>query len=151
MTEHDSPEAIAQRGSQKDPLIMHFIVRESLNMSTGKIAAQCAHAAQMQLLNYYTLQSMCNVLTNKTEISQASSDAIDIFQKWLNSSFRKVVLVADEREWNKVKADILPIDRMTVIDNGLTEVPSGSETVIVLFPMYKSQVPKVIKRLQVLK
>lgn len=38
-----------------------------------------------------------------------------------------------------------------VVDAGLTEIPSGSETVIGLWPMRKSQVPKTVKRLQVLK
>jgi PTH2 family peptidyl-tRNA hydrolase len=133
---HDSPEQVELRKGQGDPLIMYLIVRESLNMSVGKIAAQCGHATQMVLLQHFEAPTM------KSEPSA--------FEEWLSTSFRKVVLSADEKEWAKVR-DSGEVRFLTVTDAGLTEVPSGSETVMVLWPMRKSLVPKVIKRLQVLK
>jgi PTH2 family peptidyl-tRNA hydrolase len=133
MQDPNSKEAILQRSSQEDPIIMYFVVRESLNMSVGKIAAQCAHAAQILLLKYFN--NNCN-------------DPI-LFEKWLNSSFRKVVLRADDKEFSKIKDQATNI--ALVVDNGLTEVSPGTETVIGLLPIYKSQSPKYIKRLQVLK
>lgn len=143
MTKQDpnSPEAILKRYSQEDPIIMYLVVKESLNMSVGKTAAQCAHASQMLLLKYFELQ---NKGGSKSEIEQ-----IDIFDDWLDSSFRKVVLRADDKEFEKVKEEC--DNKVVVTDIGLTEVAAGSETVIGLMPVYKSQVPKCIKRLQVLK
>jgi peptidyl-tRNA hydrolase len=73
-----------------------------------------------------------------------------LFAEWLDTSFRKVVLRADDKEWEKVKA-CPDITYVIVRDAGLTEVEAGSETVIGVFPLRKSQAPKIIKRLQVLK
>ena len=52
MTDHTSPEAIVARKDQEDPIVMYLIVRESLNMSIGKTAAQVGHAVQMLHLKY---------------------------------------------------------------------------------------------------
>lgn len=139
MKDPNSPEAIQKRATQEDPIIMYLIVRESLNMSIGKTAAQCAHAAQILLQKYY--------LDYFAEID----DKHDLFRSWLNSSFRKVVLRADEKEWSKLKNEFAPNNIALVVDAGLTELEPNTETVIGLAPMRKSQVPKLVKRLQVLK
>ena len=73
-----------------------------------------------------------------------------LFKNWLISSFRKVVLKADDKEWAKIKADLEDGD-VIVVDAGLTEIEPGSETVIGMHPIHKSSVGKLIKRLQVLK
>jgi len=141
MKNHQSPEAIAARANQQDPIIMYLIVRESLKMSTGKIAAQVGHAVGMFHLEYAELtQSLAGAMT----------DHYIMFSDWLDSSFRKVVLSADDKEWKKVKEEYADY-MVEVIDNGLTEVPSGSATVIGLWPMKKSQSSKVIKKLRLLK
>ncbi len=88
-----------------------------------------------------------NFLT--VQVPKEMTDKADIFQKWLNSSFRKIVLKADAKEWNKIKEEYA--DRMVlVVDSGLTQIPSGSSTCIGLWPMHKSQASKTIKRLQAL-
>ncbi len=154
----DSPEKIAARAEQSDPIVMYLIVRESLGMGVGKIAAQCAHASQMLLLQH---------IANDSSISEWNSDGIhfscaqqaildggQIFATWLGTSFRKVVLRADEKEWHKIKTMVdgdYAWKHVMVVDSGLTEVAPGSSTVIGLWPMYRSQVPQVIKRLQALK
>ncbi len=149
MTDHNSPEAIAARANQEDPIIMYLIVRESLNMSIGKTAAQCAHAAQMLLIKYFDYLFIDMDLAHHP--MPFSQEDADLFQAWLDGSFRKVVLKADDKEWKKIKDQIVESNRVTVIDAGLTEIEPGSETVIGLIPMRKSNAPRVIKRLQVLK
>lgn len=148
MEDHNSPEAAAKRASQEDPIIMYLIVRESLNMSIGKTAAQCAHAAQMLML-LYMKHSPFKVIHN-FGVEDHNTTQIEMMEKWLDSSFRKVVLRADEKEWEKLKKEFTSY-RSLVVDAGLTELEPNTETVIGLWPMYKSQVPKVVKRLQVLK
>jgi len=144
MIDYNSPEKVSQRVNQEDPIIMYLIVRESLNMSIGKTAAQVGHAVQMLHLKYEEEHQSwlsgwtCNV------------DQVKIFQEWLDTSFRKVVLKADDREFAKVQKE-LPNDIVLVTDAGLTELAPQTDTVIGVFPMRKSEVPKVIKRLQVLK
>jgi PTH2 family peptidyl-tRNA hydrolase len=147
MINHDSPEAILARATQQDPIIMYLIVKESLGMSAGKIAAQCAHASQMMLLKYMEFERY----EHSTKLPPFSREVYDSITEWLDNSFRKVVLRASDSEWNKIKEQYPEKRRITVVDAGLTEVDPGTETVIGLFPMRKSVVPKVIKRLQVLK
>jgi len=129
----NSPERVVARASQEDPIIMYLIVRESLNMSIGKTAAQCAHAAQMLMLK-----------------TSSNTNAL-IFEKWLDHSFRKVILKADEKEWVKLKEILNKDDYVVVIDAGLTELIPGTETIIGVMPLYKSTCPKLIRKLQILK
>lgn len=150
MEDHNSPEAVAARADQANPIVMYLIVRESLGMGVGKTAAQCAHASQMLLLQY--VRAKFTHVESQPDWDNHSSEAeyiwCDLFEEWLKTSFRKVVLKADDKEWVKLKE---LQNYIIVIDAGLTEIVSGSETVLGFFPMRKSEVPKVIKKLQVLK
>jgi PTH2 family peptidyl-tRNA hydrolase len=164
MKDYDSQEEREKRASQEDPIVMYLIVHETLDMSTGKTAAQCAHASQMLTLQYFHLKEFSKQ-TQKEIIAKPDAVALDrlkllyanmapfisIMGEWLQGSFRKVVLKADDKEWNKLKEEFKDKNMVLVVDAGLTEIPSGSETVIGLWPMRKSQVPKTVKRLQVLK
>lgn len=137
-----------------DPIVMYLIVRESLGMSIGKTAAQCAHASQMLQIKY---NELLNKITKEIEnLTKEPNWAQEypqyfIFYEWLSSSFRKVVLRADDKEWEKIK-EHFNNSTIVVKDAGLTEVPSGSETVIGLWPMRKSEAQlTLIKKLQTLK
>lgn len=151
MEDPNSPEAVAARANQEDPIVMYLIVRESLGMSTGKVGAQCAHASQMMLLKYLAFQQAFDYTgaAHDEPHMKAAFHKIVEFKEWLDTSFRKVVLRADDKEWAKIKAAF--DNHVLVVDAGLTEIASGSETVIGLWPMRKSLVPKLVKRLQVLK
>lgn len=158
--DYNSPEEVEKRASQEDPLVMYLIVRESLGMSIGKTAAQCAHASQMLQLRFSKISdeltdleeqdNLFGSLTAEQRIFWNENHPLYfIFSEWLSSSFRKVVLRADNKEWEKVKAEIS--NKVVVVDAGLTEIAPFSETVIGLWPIRKSQAPKIIKKLQVLK
>lgn len=167
MKDHESPEAVAARASQEDPIVMYLIVRESLGMSTGKTSAQCAHASQMLTLEYFEMKEKSKTIQKqiapllqpkpegaemealKTEYAKLARP-LSIFGEWMDSSFRKVVLRASDKEWAKLKEEFKS-SMVLVVDAGLTEIEAGSETVIGLWPMRKSQRPKTIQRLQVLK
>lgn len=136
---HDDPEYVNLRKNQEDPLVMYLIVNSDLNMSIGKACAQTAHASQMITQQIHEW--------DKNDLSKQYEDRIKEFNKWCDQSYRKVVLRASKKEWEKIKEQL---DCMVVIDIGLTEVFSGAETVLILFPMKKSEVPKIIKRLQIL-
>ena len=51
----DTSKKVQTRKDQEDPWIMYLIVRESLNMSAGKIAAQVGHAVGIIYESYYDL------------------------------------------------------------------------------------------------
>jgi peptidyl-tRNA hydrolase len=147
MSEHEkdynSPEECEKRMSQEDPIIMYLVVHE-IGMSVGKIAAQVGHAVGMLYLKRDKLITSADSLL---------SYRLDIWKEWQNDSFRKVTLTANDSKWNKLKA-LLPdlgIEHAMVIDAGLTEIPRGSETVIGVWPMRKSNRPPLLRKLQVLK
>ncbi len=151
MTDYNSPEAVEARKNQADPIIMYLIVRKSLPMSAGKIAAQVGHAVGI-LSDQYHEAHLPNILqsTSTEEINAIKALEIKIgwYTAWKNTSYRKVVLVATESQWEQLK--LLP-DHALVIDAGLTEIEPNSETVIGLWPMLKSAAPKVVQKCQVLK
>lgn len=159
MEDRNSPEAIAARASQEDPIIMYLIVKESLGMSTGKTAAQCAHASQMLTLKYF--ERKLNQRTNfgfigKTDpntgclvVDDQAMAGQKVFDEWLDKSFRKVVLRANDHQFNRMKMEVP--NHIVVVDAGLTEIDPGSETVLGLWPMHKSQAPRYLQKLQVLK
>jgi peptidyl-tRNA hydrolase, PTH2 family len=152
MEDHNSPEAMAKIAAQEDPIVMYLVVREALNMSIGKTAAQCAHASQIVLLQYFKEYQNWVHEHDNDMIEPIMPERIKIFYEWLNSSFRKVVLKADDKEWKKVQLQFVEnVMRFTVIDAGLTEVPMGSETVMGIWPMLKSECPLILKKLQALK
>lgn len=159
-TDLNSPMEVSKRANQEDPIVMYLIVRESLGMGVGKTAAQCAHAAQMLQLQFNELDKRLTELEelDSTFGALSPSETMEwgkkqptwrVFNEWLESSFRKVVLKADEKEWVKLKE--WP-NKVVVVDAGLTEIAAGSETVIGYWPMLKSEAQKtLIKRLQALK
>lgn len=136
----ESEEQVALRKGQGDPMVMYLVVRETLSMGVGKIAAQCAHASQMLCLSWFCAEE------SGTEDGRPRVAA---FREWINSSFRKVVLRADDKEWEKLKSEDL--DFVVVRDAGLTEVDPGSETVIGFWPIRRSEAPKLMQRLQALR
>jgi len=148
---HDSQEEVIKRATQEDPLVMYLIVRESLGMGVGKTAAQCAHASQMLLLKYHEFFKGDVLPDVGMWLPPFSRETFELFEQWLRGSFRKVVLKANDGEWEKIKSTFIERQRIIVIDAGLTEIEPGSETVIGLYPMRKSRAPKVIKWLRVLK
>jgi PTH2 family peptidyl-tRNA hydrolase len=165
MEDRNSPEAMAARAGQEDPIIMYLIVRESLGMSPGKTAAQCAHASQMLTLKFLHLKIRTTGLIwgawdrirkivsdffAKPEISEDESiPNQQLFEAWLDTSFRKVVLRANDHQFNRMKTEVP--NHIVVVDAGLTEIEPGSETVLGLWPMYKSQAPRYLQKLQVFK
>lgn len=163
MEDRNSPEAMAARANQADPIVMYLIVKESLGMSMGKTAAQCAHASQMLTLKFLhykiksanlsiweRLKKIVSDFFSKPEVPEEQVAAsLDLFEDWLDTSFRKVTLRANDHQFERMKKEIP--NHIVVVDAGLTEIAAGSETVLGLWPMHRSMCPKYLTKLQVLK
>jgi peptidyl-tRNA hydrolase len=147
ITDYNSPEERKKRMLQEDPIVMYLVVHE-ISMSAGKTAAQCGHAVGILHIRQQEFQAQ-NALPSFPELKTK----LEIWNEWLHNSFRKVVLTANDAKWAKLKAKLpeLGIEHVIVVDSGLTEIPYGSETVIGVWPMHKSNAPQVIKKLQALK
>lgn len=148
MENHDSPEAVAKRAFQEDPVVMYLIVREEIEMTRGKLGAQTGHATQMmQLQHQFTMLSRFAPGLFPRILSESQ---MLMFDEWLATSFRKVTLRASDKEWAKLKELYQKPEAVIVVDAGLTELEPGTETVMALLPMKKSERPKLVKRLQAL-
>jgi peptidyl-tRNA hydrolase len=119
-----------------DPIILYLIIRSSLNMSVGKTAVQAAHGTQ------YIYEKFL-----KMQMFTAQSN---LFYDWNESLHRKIVLKADDKEFEKIKAELPKEDYAVVVDMGLTELSPNTETCIAIFPNYKSKCHKLVKKLQLL-
>lgn len=137
LNDFDDERLIEIRKSQEDPIVQYYIVRSDVGMSAGKIGAQIAHGAQMFVFRYL----------EKKEQGSLDDKQGKLIEDWLAGSFRKVVLSGTAGDFEKLKKEL---DVFLVRDAGLTEVSSGTETVLVTYPMLKSERPKFLKRLRVL-
>ncbi len=105
-----------------------FIVNKDLKMKPGKIASQCSHAAVSSFL------SMVEKDRKKAE-------------KWLREGQKKIILKASLEDMKKVygKAKKLGVFSDFIKDAGLTQVPRGSLTVLVLGPEEEKKIDPLIK------
>lgn len=156
--EHEASEAVRARAEQPDLVVMYLVVRESLNMSPGKLAAQCGHAVGMLDRLYFRRRRTMDLGPDEHQsrsehrrleaMTEIDPDDMALFELWDRTSYRKVTLRADDKEWEKLKASGLR--HVVVRDAGLTELEPGSETVIGLWPMFRSQAPRLVRRLRAL-
>ena len=115
-----------------DSPIMAFLCRVDLQLSTGKLAVQCAHAAVESL-------------------QRAKKTHSRMVQRWNESASRKVCLaVEDEAELEHflqlVQEASLPF--AVVQDAGLTEVAPGTVTVLGVGPGPRHTMDSLFRNLQ---
>ncbi|RUM33241.1 MAG: peptidyl-tRNA hydrolase [Archaeoglobus sp.] len=109
-----------------------IVLRADLNLSRGKLAVQAAHAAIIG----------CE-LSNK-----------NIVEKWKLEGQKKIALsVRSERELFELRdrARKLGLVAEVVRDAGLTEVPAGTPTALVIGPDEESKIDKVTGNLPLFK
>ena len=111
-----------------------IVVRRDVNMGTGKIAAQVAHAAVMG--------------AEKVKASRK-----EWFNSWFGAGQAKVVVkVKSVEELIKVRnrAEELYLPVVQVQDSGLTQIPRGTITCIGIGPAPSDLVDKVTFELKLL-
>ncbi len=109
-----------------------IIVREDLKLSRGKLAVQVAHAA---IIGYERADRR-------------------IVEAWKLQGQKKIVLkVPDLKKLMelKEKAERLGLPTGVVIDAGLTEIPPGTVTAVVIGPDEAKKIDKVTGNLPLLK
>lgn len=116
--------------ADKRDIVQYYVVNESLSMSEGKIASQVAHAAVTMTLHCLFQESSHHAL----------------FQEWLQSGQKKIVLKASEAELIRLTKEGF----LSIRDGGKTEVPAGSLTVVALPPMDKEEARSHVPRLKLL-
>ncbi|KXZ52646.1 hypothetical protein GPECTOR_9g691 [Gonium pectorale] len=118
----------------KEELKMVLCVNMSLKMGTGKVGAQCAHAAVGVLWSHYSSHS--------TAIRQ-----------WEMYGQPKIALkVSDEAEMAELQAKAASLNMPSYIvhDAGRTQIAAGSQTVLAIGPAPKSALDTVTGHLKLL-
>jgi PTH2 family peptidyl-tRNA hydrolase len=113
---------------------MVLITRNDLKLSTGKLAAQVAHAAVSCALESKEKQN-------------------NWFKKWMRDGAKKAVVKTDCLDdffVLKEKADLLDIVSTIVTDAGHTEIPSGTKTVLGIGPAPSNIIDQVSGHLSLL-
>ena len=148
-----------------DVLVMYVVVRKELGMSVGKTAAQCCHSVGYLFLRYSNALRIlywvlvpllwlviCPFFPKWFSRLVSNRDAQQLFHNWMREGdHRKVVLGANDNEWRKLKEEVVLHPYAITVDRGFTEIPSGTETTMAVWPMWKSKAPRILKRLQTLK
>ena len=117
--------------SVDDQLSMALLVRNDLEMTPGKVAVQCAHAAVD-----------CSL--------QARKSIPQIFEMWRNTGSRKICLLAIDEEdilyW-KEKCGEVGLVHSIVRDAGRTEVSAETITVLGVGPAHKTSLDDLFSNL----
>ena len=118
---------------------MSLVVRKDLKMGTGKIAAQCSHAAVA------VVQRALSSPEDAVERSWLS--------QWTNTGAPKVVLAVDSEE--SLDALVFSTKRARlphylVRDAGKTQIAAGSKTVLAIGPAPKEQIDALTGTLKLL-
>ncbi len=111
-------------------IVIYLVVRNDLNMSPGKVAAQCGHGVELAL-------------------NQGRRYA----PKWtpVDPPCAKIVLGADLQQMQELLETISTIHKCVVIDEGRTETEPGTMTVVSLIPMPKHMAKPFVSHLKLYK
>jgi PTH2 family peptidyl-tRNA hydrolase len=112
-------------------LVIYLVVRKDLKMRTGKIAAQCGHAVEYLAMH-----------TPKP-----------VMHEYRNSGHPKVALqvpTLEDLEFLESECIRSRVQCHMVEDEGRTQVPAGSRTVLGIGPVRKENVPKAVAALKLL-
>jgi PTH2 family peptidyl-tRNA hydrolase len=117
--------------SPTDELTMVLVTRQDLQLSKGKLAAQCAHASAECVLS----------------AKRNSPRALD---QYLRRGARKIVckvpdLVSLKQVYSRAKKAGLVCHLVT--DAGHTEIPPGTETVVGIGPGPRDEIDKITGQL----
>jgi PTH2 family peptidyl-tRNA hydrolase len=137
--------------SDEDKIVLYIVVRESLDMSPGKMGAQIGHAIDAFALRWHNMvvRSIYDKLDSRP-INDATNNLLLDVDAWRKSGSTKIVLGANEKEWAKLLEEA-GNNCFIITDAGRTEVEPGTQTVMCFWPRTKSSRSKSLKRLQILK
>lgn len=144
-----------------EPVKMTLVVRKDLKMGTGKIAAQCAHAAvavvEQLLSNQASLAAAPSSSLLKNDDDAAGFSSARLWEQWytawhLSGSSKVALQCQDEETMMKLArhAKELQLPSYVIRDAGRTQIAAGSKTVLAVGPGPKSLVDAVTGHLKLL-
>jgi peptidyl-tRNA hydrolase len=133
-------------------IVQYVLVNKDVKMSKGKIAAQVSHGSLLAILGVMTrydliVQAACPRWDFEYSFMGQDIDENDFGGfaiKWLESSFKKIVLKAEETLLRQLKNDYPDTGWYEYVED------AGHTTVVAFWPMPKSFAPDFIKDLDLL-
>lgn len=131
----------------EDKIIEYILVNKELNMGVGKIAGQVAHVQTLidNEVKFYADHHHSSKLPTAPE---EWVQRLEWYEEWflLDRAQTKVILRAKEKDLRKA----IEMGAFFIRDNGLTEIPAGSLTVVGFLPQPKSNLVSFTKKFQLL-
>lgn len=128
-------------------IVEYILVNKELNMGVGKIAGQVAHVQTIidNKIKHYADHNKNPLLP---ALTPDLIDALGWYEEWflLDGAQTKVILRAKEKDLRKA----IEMGAFFIRDNGLTEIPAGSLTVVGFLPQPKSNLVSFTKKFQLL-
>lgn len=123
-----------------------FIINSDLKMGKGKTVGQAIHA-----VIYY----MDEILLYVEGQAPENKLLFERFVKWREEDhglMKKIILKASEDEMNNIllKLAIRGIEKFAVYDRGLTQIPEGSFTCIIVEPLEEEKCDELFSHLKLL-
>jgi PTH2 family peptidyl-tRNA hydrolase len=120
----------------------YLVIRKDLELSAGKIAAQCAHAALKVFLDKFQDDD----IPYKYTVLLTEEEGL-----WMDGLFTKIVkYVKSEADLLKVyeKAKAAGLNVSLIKDMALTELKEPAYTAVAIGPNYVDKIEPIVKRLQ---
>lgn len=123
-----------------------FIINSDLRMGKGKIVGQAAHA-----LVYY-MDEILLYVEGKAPENKRLFERFVTWREEEHGMMKKVVLKATEKEMNNILLELAVqgIEKFAVYDRGLTQIPEGSFTCIIVEPLEEEKHDKLFRHLKLL-
>jgi peptidyl-tRNA hydrolase len=123
----DFPESLFMAKPVSKKAYMYLLVNSSLKLTPGKVASQVGHAVEK-------ITQKCSKVHN--------------YKAYLNNGMPKIVLsVPTEENFISILDQTKQLFKVYVVDEGLTQCPQNSVTVVGYSPIYESNIPPVFKKL----
>lgn len=131
----------------EDKIIEYILVNKELNMGVGKIAGQVAHV-QTLIDNEVKFYADHHHSSKLPPAPEEWVQRLEWYEEWflLDRAQTKVILRAKEKDLRKA----IEMGAFFIRDNGLTEIPAGSLTVVGFLPQPKSNLVSFTKKFQLL-
>ena len=130
----------------ENEIVEYLIVNKDLNMSIGKTCAQVAHAQKLIDSKYLDLMVIWDWYGFDVVDGFEDSKVFKDYNEWSRGNQKKIILRAKESKMLKA----IEMGAVEVRDNGLTEIPPNSLTVVGFMPQPKANLQEFTKRLQLL-
>lgn len=123
-----------------DKIVEYIIINKELGMGVGKVAGQVAHVQTI-------IDNKIKYIAGLKELNEKDLSVLGWYEDWfLNGSQTKIILRAKEKDLLKA----IEMGAFPIRDNGLTEIPAGSLTVVGFLPQPKSNLQEFTRRFQLL-